>query len=113
MKRAVEIADFVLKGLSCIAILCPGTWALGVFWLGGSTDWQDNITLETQLLPHHDSLRLLVIHATSKNPRPAAFELSASKHDSYQLRIRRLAPTRSWARSSMKMKVNFLRVLTS
>lgn len=92
MKRAVEIADFVLKLLSCVGILCAGAWALWVFWLGGSTDWQDNITLETQVLPYHDDLRLLVVHAKSKNPRTATFELDTSNHDSYQLRIHRLAP---------------------
>ncbi|SED35176.1 hypothetical protein SAMN02787142_3020 [Burkholderia sp. WP9] len=36
---------------------------------------QDNITLETQVLPYHDDLRLLVAHAKSKNPRNATFEL--------------------------------------
>jgi hypothetical protein len=92
LKRAIEIADFALKTLSCIAILCAGAWALWNFWLSGSTDWQDNITVETQVLPYHDDLRLLVIHAKSKNPRNTTFELSGAQHDSYQLRVRKLAP---------------------
>jgi len=91
MKKAIEIADLALKVLSCIAILCAGVWALFTFRLGGSTDWQGNITLETQILPYHDDLRLLVIHAKSKNPRNATFELDRDAHDSYQLRIRKLA----------------------
>ncbi|CAD6533052.1 hypothetical protein ACFQ3P_14450 [Paraburkholderia sabiae] len=91
MKRAIEIADFALKVLSCLAIIGAAGWAVWVFWLGGSTDWQDNITLETEVLPYHDDLRLLVIHAKSKNPRNATFELNSTKHDSYQMRVRKLA----------------------
>ncbi|AJZ58074.1 hypothetical protein OI25_595 [Paraburkholderia fungorum] len=91
MKKATEIADFALKILSCLAIIGAGVWALWVFWLGGSTDWQDNITLETQVLPYHDDLRLLVVHAKSKNPRSATFELNDSKKDSYELRVRKLS----------------------
>ncbi|MBC8732610.1 hypothetical protein [Paraburkholderia sp. UCT2] len=91
MKRATEIADLALKVLSCLAIIGAGGWAAWVFWLGGSTDWQDNITLETEVLPYHDDLRLLVIHAKSKNPRNATFELDSTQHDSYQMRVRKLA----------------------
>jgi hypothetical protein len=90
MKKAIDIADLILKILSCIAILCAGVWALYTFRLGGSTDWQDNITLETQVLPYHDNLRLLVIHARSKNPRNATFELDSKLHDSYRLRVWKL-----------------------
>jgi len=91
MKRAIEIADLALKVLSCLAIIGAAGWAVWVFWLGGSTDWQDNITLETEVLPYHDDLRLLVIHAKSKNPRNATFELNSTQHDSYQMRVRKLA----------------------
>ncbi|CAJ7344273.1 Uncharacterised protein [Burkholderia pseudomallei] len=91
MKRAIDIADLILKILSCVAILCAGAWAVWVFWLSGATDWQNNITLETQVLPYHDNLRLLVIHAKSKNPRNTTFELDRGKDDSYQLRVRKLA----------------------
>ena len=83
--------DLILKILSCIAIVCAGGRPLYTFRLGESTDWQDNITLETQVLPYHDDLRLLVIHARSKNPRNATFELDSKLHDSYQLRVRKLA----------------------
>lgn len=91
MKRAAEIADLFLKTLSCIAILSAGAWAAWVFWLGGATDWQNNITLETHVLPYRDDLCLLVIHAKSKNPRNTTFELDSTRHDSYQLRVRKLA----------------------
>jgi len=91
MKRASEIAELLLKTLSCVAIIGGGVWALWGFWLGGSTDWQDNISLETQVLPYRDNLRLLVVHVKSKNPRNTTFELDSNLHDSYQLRVRRLA----------------------
>ncbi|AOJ69531.1 MULTISPECIES: hypothetical protein [Burkholderia] len=90
MKRAIEILDLILKVLSCIAILVAGGWAAWIFWLGGSTDWQNNITLDTQVLPYHDNLRLLVIHAKSKNPRNSTFALTSSNKDTYQLRVRKL-----------------------
>ncbi|VWD37270.1 hypothetical protein BLA17378_07777 [Burkholderia aenigmatica] len=90
MKKITEIADFTFKVLSCLAIIGAGGWAVWGFWLGGWTDWQDNITLETQVLPYRDDLRLLVVHAKSKNPRNATFELDSMKHDSYQMRVRKL-----------------------
>ena len=91
MKRIAEIADLALKVLSCVAIVCAGVWALYTFRLGVSTDWQDNIPLETQVLPYQDDLRLLVVHVKSKSPRNASFELDSTRHDSYQLRVRKLA----------------------
>lgn len=90
MKKVTEFADLAVKILSCLAIIGAGVWALWVFWLGGSTDWQNNITLETQVLPYHDDLRLLVVHVKSKNPRSASFELDDSKKDSFELRVRKL-----------------------
>ncbi|WP_074772187.1 hypothetical protein [Paraburkholderia fungorum] len=92
MKKATEFADLFLKFLSCVAIVCAGIWALYTFRLGGSTDWQDNITLETQILPYRGDLRLLVVHAKSKNPRNTTFELNSALGDTYQLRIRKLTP---------------------
>ncbi|MGF6604540.1 hypothetical protein P3T23_009296 [Paraburkholderia sp. GAS448] len=83
MKRAIDIADLILKILSSVAIVGAGIWAMWTFWLSGSTDWQNNLTLETQVLPYHDDLRLLVIHARSRNPRNVTFELSSGTHDSY------------------------------
>lgn len=91
MKRAVEIADLILKILSCVAILCAGAWAVWVFWLGGSTGWQNNITLETQVLPYHDDLRLLVVHVKSKNPRNVEFDLVKKDGDSFVLHVQRVA----------------------
>jgi len=90
MKKAIEIADLTLKILSCAAIVGAGCWALWVFWLSGSTDWQANVTLETQVLPYHDNLRLLVVHAKAKNPRNTTFELVSKEHDSYWLRVRKV-----------------------
>ena len=91
MKRTIEIADLALKVLSCLAVIGAGAWAVWVFWLSGSTDWQNNITLETQVLPYHDDLRLLVVHVKSKNPRTSTFVLESNQHDSFDLRVRKLA----------------------
>ncbi|MFL9870400.1 hypothetical protein [Paraburkholderia megapolitana] len=91
MKKAIEIAEFVLKVLSCVGILCAGGWAIWVFWLNGATGWQANVTFETQVLPYHDDLRLLVIHVKAKNPRNTMFELKSDQHDSYTLRVRKIA----------------------
>lgn len=90
MKRATEIADLTLKILSCLAILGAGGWALINFSFGGSTDWQANIAIETQVLPYRDDLRLLVAHVKTKNPRPTKFDLTSARHDSYLLHVRRL-----------------------
>ncbi|WP_059561702.1 hypothetical protein [Burkholderia seminalis] len=90
MKRAAEIADLVLKVLSCIAILGAGGWALLNFGVGGSTEWQANIAVDAQVLPYHDEFRLLVVHVKTKNPRPTKFELTSARHDSYLLHVRRL-----------------------
>jgi len=90
MKRATEIADLTLKVLSCLAIVIAGAWALLNFRFSGSTDWRANIASETQVLPYHDDLWLLVIHVRTKNPRPTKFELTTENHDSYMLRVSRL-----------------------
>lgn len=91
MKRTIEVADLVLKILSCVAILGAGGWALYTFWLGGANNWQSNVTIETQVLPYRDDLRLLVVHVKAKNPRTATFELESRLHDSYALRVRKIA----------------------
>ncbi|MFM0079754.1 hypothetical protein P0D72_12840 [Paraburkholderia sediminicola] len=90
MKRAIEIADLVLKVLSCLAIIGGGVWAYYQFDIGGSTSWQNNITLETQVLPYRDDLRLLVVHVKSKNPRNVEFDLVKKDGDSFVLRVRRI-----------------------
>jgi hypothetical protein len=90
VKKTIEVADLILKILSCAAILAAGSWALYSFWLGGANSWQSNVTIETQVLPYHDDLRLLVVHVNAKNPRPATFELESRLHDSYALRARKL-----------------------
>ncbi|MGF6814006.1 hypothetical protein OKW33_000812 [Paraburkholderia atlantica] len=92
MKSATEIADLCLKVLSCLAILVAGAWGLWVFWVGGADEWQCNVAIETQVLPYSDDMRLLVVHVKSKNPRNTTFELIDKDHDSFVLRVRKLAP---------------------
>ncbi|MBN3843952.1 MULTISPECIES: hypothetical protein [Burkholderia] len=90
--KKIEVADFVIRLLTLAAIVGGGAWAWYQYTEGGATDWQNNITLKTEVLPYHDDLRLLVVHVQSKNPRPNKFELTDSKHDSFELRVRRLVP---------------------
>ncbi|MFM0275783.1 hypothetical protein PQR37_30230 [Paraburkholderia nemoris] len=91
MKRTIEIADLVLKVLSCLAIIGGGVWAYYQFDISGSTGWQNNLALETQVLPYHDDLRLLVVHVKSKNPRNVEFNLVKKDGDSFVLRVQRVA----------------------
>lgn len=69
MIKITELADVSLKVLSCTAILGAGGWAVWNFWLAGSTDWQSNLAIETQVLPYSGDKRLLVVHVKTKNPR--------------------------------------------
>ena len=90
--KKIEIADFVIRLLTLAAVVGGGLWAWYQYAESGTTDWQNNITLKTEVLPYHDDLRLLVVHVQSKNPRPNKFELQSAQHDSFELRVRRLAP---------------------
>jgi hypothetical protein len=91
MKKAIEIADLALKVLSCLAIIAGGVWAYYQFDIGGSTNWQNNLTLDTQVLPYHGDLRLLVVHVKSKNPRSVEFDLVKKDGDSFVLRVQRMS----------------------
>lgn len=91
MKRALDIADLALKVLSCLAILGGGVWAYYQFDIAGATNWQSNLTIETQVLPYRDDLRLLVVHVKSKNPRSVAFRLIKKDGDSFVLHVQRVS----------------------
>ncbi len=91
MRFSIEKADFALRLLTFFTILAGGGWAIYQYQIAGATDWADNITIETKVLPYHDNLRLLVIHVKSKNPRNYEFDLDANDGDSYELRIRKVA----------------------
>ncbi|MDF3086367.1 hypothetical protein [Burkholderia sola] len=90
MKRAIDIADLFLKVLSCLAIIGGGIWAYYQFDLAGATNWQSNLSIETQVLPYRDDLRLLVVHVKSKNPRSVSFRLIKNDGDSFVLRVQRI-----------------------
>lgn len=91
MKRALDIADLALKVLSCLAIIGGGIWAYYQFDLAGATNWQSNLSIETQVLPYRDDLRLLVVHVKSKNPRSVSFRLVKKDGDSFVLRVQRVS----------------------
>lgn len=76
MKKAIDIADLIVKCLSSLAIIVGGYWAYYQFDLGGAKGWEDNMSIQTQVMPYHDNLRLLVVHVKSKNPRNVKFELN-------------------------------------
>jgi hypothetical protein len=90
LKRAAEIADLSLKILSCLAIVVAGGWALWIFGLSGSRDWQLNLTMDANVLPYRDDLRLLIVHVHAKNPRPVTFQLDSKVGDTYGLRVRQV-----------------------
>ncbi|WP_175875184.1 hypothetical protein [Burkholderia sp. BCC0097] len=91
MKRALDIADLALKVLSCLAIFGGGVWAYYQFDLAGATNWQSNLSIETQVLPYRDDLRLLVVHVKSKNPRSVAFRLVKKDGDSFVLCVQQVS----------------------
>ncbi|RQT18558.1 hypothetical protein [Burkholderia contaminans] len=91
MKRALDIADLALKVLSCLAILGGGVWAYYQFDIAGATNWQSNLSIETQVLPYRGDLRLLVVHVKSKNPRSVAFRLIKKDGDSFVLHVERVS----------------------
>jgi hypothetical protein len=89
MKITTEKADFVVRVLTFLALAIGGAWAIYQYELTGATDWTNNLSLETKVMPYHDDLRLLVVHVRSKNPRNVGFELDTKKNDSFELRIRK------------------------
>jgi hypothetical protein len=93
MKTFFEKVDFALRVLTFVTVVGGGFWALRQYELSGSTDWANNIALETRVLPYHDDLRLLVVHITSKNPRNYAFALNSKLGDAFELRVRKVAMT--------------------
>jgi hypothetical protein len=97
LKRATEFADLALKILSCLAIVGASAWALWIFGLSGSRDWQLNLTMDANVLPYRDNLRLVVVHVHvhAKNPRPVTFQLDSKAGDTYQLRARQIDPAKA------------------
>ena len=82
--------ELTIKILTFIAVVAGGSWALYLYRQAGSDDWQINMHVEAKVLPYHDNLRLLVIHAITKNPRNFQITLSSKEGDSYKLRIQKI-----------------------
>jgi hypothetical protein len=91
MKASFEKADFILRVLTFVALIAGGGWAIYQYELAGATDWTNNVTLDTKVLPYRDDLRLLVVHVRSKNPRNYEFRLRSKDGDSFELRFHRIA----------------------
>jgi hypothetical protein len=90
----MKIIDFAIRILTffvtLVATIVGGCWVWLQYEESGATDWQNNITLKTEVLSYHDDLRLLVVHVKSKNPRSYKFELDSRQHDSFKLHVRQL-----------------------
>jgi hypothetical protein len=91
MKITIEKIDCVIRILTFFAIAGGGGWAAYQYHLSGSNDWMNNIAIETNVLPYHDNLRLLVVHVKSKNPRNYEFILNSKQGDTFELRVRKIA----------------------
>ncbi len=92
--KKLEKIELALKILTLIALVVGGVWALYLYSKAGADDWQDNLILETKVLPYHDNLRLLVVHVISKNPRNFRFVLNSKHGDSFKLRIQKIPTNR-------------------
>ena len=85
-----EKIELALKILTFIALVSGGLWAFYLYHQAGADEWQNNVTLETKVLPYHDDLRLLVVHVISKNPRSSKFTLDVKHGDIFKLRIQKI-----------------------
>ena len=94
LQPATDIADFLRKTFSALAVLIGGGWGFYKYIIGGSTSWMNNISLDTNVLPYRDNLRLLVIHVRSTNPRTSKFEFDRP-NASFKLDVRSLANDRN------------------
>lgn len=92
MKTTAEKADFVLRVLTFVVVVIFGSaWAIYQYKLSGYNGWVNNISIETNVLPYKDNLRLLVVHVKSKNPRNFEYTLRSKEGDVFELRVRKIA----------------------
>ncbi|HTD06346.1 hypothetical protein [Undibacterium sp.] len=89
LKDATAIFELLFKVLSCGALVGGGIWAYYQFQIGGARDWVSNMSIETQVLPYKDDLRLVVVHVKLKNPRPTELDIDRSS-GSYKLLVRKI-----------------------
>lgn len=89
LKQSSELADLVLKILSSLALIVGGVWAYFQFSIGGGQDWMNKMTIQAQVLPYQEKLRLVVVHVKSKNPRFVQTDLDP-KQDAFKLILRKL-----------------------
>jgi hypothetical protein len=85
------LGESFLKYFPTVAVLVGAFWGYYMFYLGGSSDWISNITIQTQVFPYRDNLRLVVVHVKTKNPRPVAFEIN-HKNGIFVLHAKKIAP---------------------
>jgi len=90
MKISIDKINLTLSTLTFLTTLIGGGWVLYQYRLSGSNDWMNNLTIETQVMPYHDDLRLLIVHVKSKNPRNYEFTMNSKKGDTFELRFRKI-----------------------
>jgi len=93
-KSPRETIDFSLRIISCVltlgAVIIGGFWTYHQYSLAGEDGWSINLSLETEVLPYRDNLRLLVVHVVSKNARPYASHMNIKDRDSFKLLFREI-----------------------
>ena len=88
--KASAFGEAFLKYFPTLAVVVGAIWGYYMFYLGGETDWISNITIQAQVLPYRDNLRLVVVHVKTKNPRPVAFEIN-HKNGIFVLHVKKIA----------------------
>ena len=89
-----EKVDFAIRVISCLltlgAVIIGGFWTYHQYTLSGEDGWTINLSIQTEVLPYHDDLRMLVVNLVSKNPRPYVNEISDKNKDSFKLYFREI-----------------------
>ena len=87
LEKAADALDIIQKVLTCVAFVVGAVWAYFQFHISGAGNWMINLSMQTEVLPYKENMRLLVVHVKSKNPRPIKFELNRP-NDSFTLVVR-------------------------
>ena len=84
LRRAIEIADLVLKGVTIIALMVGGTWTFWTFVIQRTDVENLGLEVTAESVRYGGDLRLLVVHVKPKNigkvlAQPTTFRLIVRK----------------------------------